>query len=111
SLMMSILESDDFQLSAAEDGKEALALFEAAGGAYDLLVLDCTMPKMSGGELYRRIRSEGSKVPVVLVSGYHQEQVARNIASDPLAWFIKKPFSVDEFLSEVHTALRARQSA
>jgi signal transduction histidine kinase/CheY-like chemotaxis protein len=106
-LMGSILESDHFQLTLVEDGREAFRQFEEGEEAFDLLVLDCTMPKMSGTEVYRKVRASGAQLPVVLVSGYHQEQVARHISSDPNARFIKKPFSVDEFLEEVHEALDA----
>jgi two-component system, cell cycle sensor histidine kinase and response regulator CckA len=108
-LMASILESDHFRLTSAEDGKEALRIYEQEPDQFDLLVLDCTMPKMSGTELYRKIRGNGSMVPIVLVSGYHQEQVAASINHDPNAYFIKKPFNVDDFLAMVHDALKDRQ--
>lgn len=111
SLMASILEGEYFHLTSAEDGKEALRLFEENEGRFDLLVLDCTMPKMSGPDVYKRIRSAGSRVPVVLVSGYHQEQVIANISSDPDAYFIKKPFNVDDFLEEVMAAIKVNRSA
>lgn len=106
SLMVSILEGDYFRLTPAEDGKEALRIFEEREGQFDLLVLDCTMPKMSGPDVYKKIRAGGSNVPVLLVSGYHQEQVVANISHDPNAHFIKKPFNVDDFREEVMSALR-----
>ncbi len=106
SLMVSILESDHYTIISAEDGKEALALWREHQGDFDVLVLDCTMPKMSGTEVYSQIRSEGVMTPAVLVSGYRQEQVARNIENDPNARFIKKPFNVDDFLSDVGDMMR-----
>jgi len=109
-LMTSILESDSFRPTSAEDGKEALRIFEERSGQFDLLVLDCTMPKMSGPEVYRKIRTEGSTIPVVLVSGYHQEQVISSISNDPNAYFVKKPFNVDEFLREIINATGANQA-
>tara|TARA_B100000959_G_scaffold268925_1_gene314128 strand:+ start:475 stop:648 length:174 start_codon:yes stop_codon:yes gene_type:complete len=56
------------------------------------------MPKMSGTEVYKYIRSHGIKAPVVLISGYHQEQVISNISNDPNAYFVKKPFDIDDLL-------------
>ncbi|MDZ7685136.1 MAG: response regulator [Gammaproteobacteria bacterium] len=106
SLMASILESDHYIIVSAEDGKDALTRWREHHGDFDLLVLDCTMPKMSGTEVYRQLRSEGVTTPVVLVSGFHQEQVVRNIESDPCGRFVKKPFNVDSFLSEVDEALK-----
>ena len=110
SLMMSILEDDSFRLTCAEDGRDALRKFEQHPDKYDLLVLDCTMPKMSGSEVYKRIRSGGSNVPVVLISGYHQEQVTSSINHDPNGRFVKKPFSVDDFRGEVLAALEMSQT-
>lgn len=110
SLMASILEGDYFKLTSAEDGKEALRIFEERAPQFDLLVLDCTMPKMSGPEVYRKIREAGFKIPVVLVSGYHQEQVIANISNDPHASFIQKPFNVDDFLQSVLAALKTAQT-
>lgn len=111
SLIGSILEADHLMLTCAEDGKEALGIFEREAGQFDLLLFDCTMPKMSGVEVYHKVRAAGSHVPVILVSGYHQEQVARSIDSDPNAYFIKKPFNVDTLLSEVRSALASTQIA
>ena len=60
---------------------------------------------MSGKEVYRQIRAQGLTTPVILISGYHQEQVISNINNDPNAHFIKKPFNVDELLDQVDRAL------
>lgn len=108
SLIVSILEDEDYELTLAEDGMEAANLFEADMDRFDVLVLDCTMPKLSGTEVYRQVRQQRSNLPVILISGYHQEQVINNVGSDPYAWFVKKPFNVDEFLKRTSEALQAR---
>jgi len=105
-LMSTILEAENITLTVVDDGREALQSFEQHANDYDLLLIDCTMPKMSGPELYRHVRSLGSTVPVILISGYHQEQVIRNISNDPRAYFVKKPFSVDDILAEIDRAMQ-----
>ena len=105
-LMVSILEGEYFRLTSAEDGQAALRAFEERGKEFDLLVLDCTMPKMSGPEVYWKVREGGSTVPIVLVSGYHQDHVITNINEDPNARFIKKPFNVDDFVGLINSALQ-----
>ncbi|MBD3649175.1 MAG: response regulator, partial [Pseudomonadales bacterium] len=102
----SILEREDYDITLAEDGREAANQFETNVEKFDLLVLDCTMPKLSGTDIYRKVRVLRTNLPVILISGYHQEQVIVNIGSDPYAWFIKKPFNVDEFLNGVEGALQ-----
>lgn len=107
-LIASILESDGFSIVNAEDGREAAKEVTNSGASFDLFVLDCTMPKMSGTDVYRQIRSGGLKAPVILISGYHQEQVIHDISKDDDAYFIKKPFSVDELVEAVNTSVAVK---
>lgn len=105
SLIQSILESDHFELTSTEEGEEAMKMVAENGPNYVLFLLDCTMPKMSGTEVYRQIRAQGLTTPVILISGHHQEQVISNINNDPNAHFSKKPVNVDELLDQVDRAL------
>ncbi len=105
SLIASILESDGFHLETVENGKEATKQISEKGEAYVIFVLDCSMPKMSGTEVYAQIRSQGLNTPVLLISGYHEEHVVKNISNDPDAYFIKKPFNVDGLLESVNSAI------
>ncbi len=107
-LIASILEGDGFAIVDAEDGREATQQVTDSGATFDLFVIDCTMPKMSGTDVYRQIRSSGLKAPVILISGYHQEQVINDISKDNDAYFIKKPFGVDELVETVNTAVTLR---
>ena len=104
-LIASILENDGFHLTSVEDGREAKKQISESGEDFALFVLECTMPKMSGTEVYKYIRSRGLHSPVILISGYHQEQVISNISNDPSAYFIKKPFDIDDLLDRVNEAL------
>ncbi|MCB1646263.1 MAG: response regulator, partial [Pseudomonadales bacterium] len=89
--------------------RDAWRHFENPDHGIQLAVIDCTMPKMSGPEVYRKIREERIGIPVILVSGYHQDQVLDKISGDRHAYFIKKPFTVDDFLDLVNKSLN-RQS-
>lgn len=62
------LESEDFEVSIAADGKSGLDLL--AGAAFDLVLLDHSMPGMSGGEVARQIRFRHPGLPVVFLSAY-----------------------------------------
>ncbi|MDA0788685.1 MAG: response regulator [Proteobacteria bacterium] len=105
SLISSILEGESYRLKAVEDGREAMDEITHHGEEFCLFLLDCTMPKMSGTEVYQQLRSSGSDTPVILISGYHQDQVVRNVGHDEHAYFIKKPFNVDELVRQVEAAL------
>lgn len=104
-LISSILEGENYRVTTVEDGREALDVITDQGEEFCLFLLDCTMPKTSGTDVYQQIRAKGSDTPVILISGYHQDQVVRNVTHDPHAYFIKKPFNVDELLRQVEAAL------
>ncbi len=106
SLIASILESDGYAVVSVEDGREANRQVGISGASFDLFVLDCTMPKMSGTDVYRTIRASGLQAPVILISGYRQEQVINDISHDEDAYFIKKPFSVDELIETANLSLQ-----
>ena len=108
SLIASILESDGYAIVDAENGREAAKQVTSHGASFDLFVLDCTMPKMSGTEVYQQIRKSNLHAPVILMSGYHQEQVINDISKDVDAYFIKKPFSVDELIETANTSISMR---
>ena len=98
-LIKSILLQENHNVIEAENGREALDLMAGDTEGFDLFVLDCTMPKQSGDEVYRAIRSRGFvTTPVVMISGFNQEQVLADLDRDPNVVFLKKPFSVDELL-------------
>lgn len=84
-------ELDGVEVEVVGSGEEALARVRAE--AFDLLVVDVGMPRMSGVELVRRLRDEGSMRPlvhVVIVSGRHPdllEEMARQCGAS--GWLAK----------------------
>jgi len=77
----------------------------------DLIVTDVMMPEMDGLELYCQVRREswGTAIPFMFISArdaaYAVEQVARNNN----AYFLKKPFGMEELLEAVHKLLRGHK--
>jgi DNA-binding response OmpR family regulator len=76
---------------------------------YDLMLLDVMLPKMSGFDLCRRLRGEGFKTPILMVT-------ARDTSSDKVTGldsgaddYIVKPFDFPEFLARVRALLRRGQ--
>lgn len=101
------LEEEGYLISAANDGKEGLKLFQ--NDKFDLLLLDWMLPKMTGLELCKAIRQENSKVPIIFLTAKDtvQETVEglKNGAND----YIKKPFSFDELLERIKVQLRGKE--
>lgn len=95
-LVRDILESNGYRVMPARDGREAVELFRRMRGEIAAVVLDMTMPVMSGGEAFTHMRQIAPEVPVILSSGYaeleHPELVAQ------AAGFIQKPYRVKALL-------------
>lgn len=98
------LERPEYRLLSAEDGQQALKLFEETEGI-DLVVLDLMLPKVDGLTVLRKIR-EQSTVPVLILSakiGEYEKVLGLEYGADD---YITKPFSVIELQARVKAALR-----
>ena len=71
-----------------------------------LLLLDWTMPQLEGGEVLAALAAEGSRFPVIVMSGYADRTVGA-AAGGPVRAVLRKPFRRDELLEAVRRALDA----
>lgn len=99
-----LLEYMGFEALQAEDGSRALEIFERHREAIVLVVLDMTMPGLSGLETMRALREKSPGLPVVLTSGYAKADAERGSPLDATA-FLQKPYSVDDLERIVRAAL------
>ena len=70
--LKSTLERNGFQVILAEDGGEGVDLFRAIGHKVSVVILDMTMPVMSGEDTFRRLKSIRPEIRVILSSGYNE---------------------------------------
>jgi two-component system, OmpR family, response regulator RegX3 len=97
------LRREGFQVIAARDGVEALAAFEAHDP--DLILLDVMLPRMSGIDVCRQIRSK-SKVPIIMVTAKAEEidaVVALEVGADD---YVTKPYRLRELVARMRAVLR-----
>jgi two-component system cell cycle sensor histidine kinase/response regulator CckA len=87
-------------VTVAEDGREALKIYQATPDYFDCVILDLTMPHMDGEECYRELRKVKANVAVVISSGYNEQDLVDRFAGKGLAGFIQKPYKTAK-LSEV----------
>jgi two-component system, cell cycle sensor histidine kinase and response regulator CckA len=100
-----ILEHHGFTVVSAADGGEAVALLRQHSNVAAVL-LDLSMPSMSGEDVLRELRRVRSDLPVILCSGYSQEQVAERFAGHDVAGFVQKPFRGLALVEKVRAALQ-----
>ncbi len=98
------LESEGYAVTAASDGAQALQLFPQQ--KFDLVLLDVMMPKQSGYEVCKALRSRGSQVPILFLTAKGEEidkVVGLKLGADD---YVLKPFGVHELLARVEALLR-----
>jgi DNA-binding response OmpR family regulator len=98
------LQRDGYEVVQASDGREALARFSEQ--PFDLVVLDLMLPRMDGLEVCKRLRADGSTVPIIMLTAKSEEidkVLGLELGADD---YITKPFSLREFRSRVKAALR-----
>jgi DNA-binding NtrC family response regulator len=97
------LESCGYDITAAENGREALELFKKA--KFDLVVTDMKMPGMTGIEVLRGVKELSSELPVILITAYGTVGTAVEAMKEGAAEFIMKPFSLDDLEAVVKHVL------
>ena len=98
------LQLEGYDVDLAADGEGALSRLHA--NSVDAVVLDVSMPKLDGLETCRRLRSEGNRIPVLMLT-------ARDEVSDRVAGldagaddYVVKPFALEELLARLRALLR-----
>ncbi len=108
SVLKDNLEFEGYQVSTAKDGSEALQKLK--DNVYDLILLDVMMPYVSGFDVCKEIRSNGSATPVVMLTAKGEEidkVLGLELGADD---YITKPFSLRELLARIKAILRRSQS-
>ena len=100
-----ILRRAGMTVLTAADGHEGVKLFERYSEEIRLVLLDRTMPSLSGADTFEAIRAIRKDAKIVLVSGYSEERVTAELADRGLAGFLKKPFLPETLLSQVQEVL------
>jgi len=105
--LQATLERFGYEVDLAENGRDAVERLRQSPKEFDLVILDNVMPVMSGDEAMREIRKMRLQVPVLLTSGYAQEEALRRFGDWRPAGFLQKPFRADQVLAQVRACIGA----
>jgi two-component system cell cycle sensor histidine kinase/response regulator CckA len=97
------LRSKGYKVIEARTGEAALKLLRTT--TFDLLITDMVMPKVGGAEVIKAARAADPGLPVICISGYTQESIAREVESIENMHFLAKPFSLKQLAGTVKNAI------
>lgn len=97
-LLVRLLSRRGYRVTIAADGEEAIRLFDADPGSFDLFFLDAIMPKANGRQVHDHIIARRPKARFVFSSGYAAGLFPSGFFDDPHRTMVAKPYDVDDLL-------------
>ncbi len=104
-LVRQALESAGFRVCEADRGDSALKGLREGRFEPDVVLLDVTMPGLSGAEVLAELRGQGSRLPVVLMSGYTADEILRTLPEPAATGLLEKPFRPRDVVAAIQQAL------
>ncbi|OVE81829.1 hypothetical protein BVY04_02335 [bacterium M21] len=92
SMASMMLENLGYRVTLAQDGLEALEIYQEQGADIDLVLLDMVMPNKDGAETFRELKRMQPNVRVVLCSGFSREQSIDELLDEGACGFVQKPY-------------------
>jgi len=100
-LAIKILQRGGYDVVVAADGLEAIDQLRAHGDEITCVLLDMTMPRMSGEEAFSELRRIRPDLKVVLTSGHNEQTATQRFTGRDLAGFIQKPYLPQSLLAKL----------
>jgi DNA-binding response OmpR family regulator len=103
------LEFEHYKVDTAADGEAALR--KISTGSYDLIILDVMLPKLSGLDVCKRVRQQGNKTPIIMLTAKGEEidkVLGLELGADD---YVTKPFGVRELLARIKAIIRRAEGS
>jgi DNA-binding response OmpR family regulator len=104
-MVQTVLTDFGYRVLIATNGEEGLAMFQAHADEIDLIISDVFMPKMSGADMYERIRRHDPSARFLFISGYMEERTYQELILRGGVDYIPKPFRPRDLLIKVRQIL------
>lgn len=105
-----MLETLGYQVTAVTGSPEALGIFGGQPEAFDLVITDYTMPKMTGTELAREILKIRPTIPIILSTGFSERLDEEGAGAAGISAFIMKPVSLREIADLIWRVRKEREA-
>jgi CheY-like chemotaxis protein len=104
-LMSRILTEGGYQVTTAQSGFECLDHFRRSPFEFHLVLLDLSMPFMDGEETFNRLREIRPDMPIVMCTGFIQQEKLQRLMASGLAGFLRKPLAPNEIVDHIRAIL------
>ncbi len=104
-MAVEMLETENYQTLVELNPLRGIELYKQRRSDIGAVLLDLTMPEMSGKEVVDALRAIDPGVKIIITSGYSQEEVTRKIGAAEVSGFIQKPYRLQTLLSIVQRVL------
>lgn len=103
-----VLSEKGFRVITASDGLQGLERIAQYGNRISAIMLDLTMPNLSGGETFKRLNEVGSTIPVLICSGFlvDLDEFARETGGRP-AGFLQKPYKFEGLVTSLRKVIES----
>jgi len=100
-----MLERAGFTVLVAADGHEGVEMFRQHADEIAAVLLDMTMPRLNGEEVFRELRRHTPDVRVILSSGYNEQDAVERFTGKGLAGFVQKPYQSKDLIAKLRDVL------
>ncbi len=104
-----MLEHIGFDTLEADGGRKGLEIYDQHAGEIRVVLLDMSMPDMTGDEVFAQIRQRSEDVPILLMSGFNEQDATSRFVGKGLAGFLQKPFTIEDMRRVIGEVLPGNQ--
>ena len=104
--MVQLLGRLGYKVTARSSARTALTAFKKTPEAFDLVITDQTMPRMSGVELAKALMKIRKDVPIILCTGFSEKVNGETVGHDGIRAFVMKPFTIQEISELIRKVLK-----
>jgi CheY-like chemotaxis protein len=101
--LKTIFDKADFDVMTAQDGLEAIAVYEHKKDQIDVILTDIVLPEMDGWMMHSRLKEINPRVKVIFTSGNYDPEIQARCDREGIEALITKPFELDEVVSIVRS--------
>ncbi|WP_456324518.1 ATP-binding protein [Desulfonauticus submarinus] len=103
------LEDKGLKVIGAKDGEQGLELFYKLHNKLDIVILDLGLPSIPGKEVLTKITQYTSNIKIIVCSGYHHHEIAKNPQKFKVSAFLSKPYELEDLYKVILKILEVKQ--